>query len=89
MEEVRELEAFAAVVYSSHFELGVAGEQPGAPLAPVILLDRDPLETPSGQGPAAEEAVLGDEASGRGDETRVLEQVTGMFENVWGRVTRG
>lgn len=86
MEEVRELEAFAAVVYSSHFELGVAGEA-GA-TGPVVPDDRVPGEIATGDR-GAEESVLDDAATSRAEQSSMLEQATGMFENVWGKVVKG
>lgn len=91
MEEVRELDAFAAVVYSSHFELGVAGDANGTGVEAIA-------ETESRTG--REEMLGANEASGTGEEvplesltgskeeegTGVLEKATGVFESVWGRV---
>lgn len=91
MEEVRELDAFAAVVYSSHFELGAAWDTNGTGFGPIA-----DAESRVGRG------VLGaKEASRTGEEvplesrpgrkekgTGVLGKATGAFESVWGRVVR-
>lgn len=92
MEEVRELDAFAAVVYSSHFELGIAGDANGMGVGAVA----------GAVGSAVGEELLGAKEAcrtmdgvplepriGREEEgTRVLEKATGVFESVWERVIR-
>ncbi|MCJ1260184.1 peroxin [Lobaria immixta] len=91
MEEVRELDAFAAVVYSSHFELGIAGDANGMGFGAVA----------EAVGSAVGEEVLGAKEAcrtaeevplepriGREEGTEVLEKATGVFESVWERVVR-
>lgn len=92
MEEVRELDAFAAVVYSSHFELSVTRDANGTGVEPVAAVraggevlgakavsgtgEEMPLEPRTGKGEEEEEG------------TGIIGKATGVFENVWGRVVR-
>lgn len=91
MEEVRELDAFAAVVYSSHFELGAVWDTNGTGFGPIADV----------QGRVGRGALGAKEASRTGEEfplesrpgrkekdTGVLGKATGAFESVWGRVVR-
>lgn len=93
MEEVRELDAFAALVYSSHFELGVTMDANGTGVEPVV----------EAEGRAGGEVLGAKEVSGKGEEmpleprigkgekeegAGIIGKTTGVFENVWGRVVR-
>lgn len=93
MDEVRELDAFAAVVYSSHFELGVAGDVNGTGAGAMASAVARAV---------GEEALSASEACGTGGEVPieprtggmgedgpgVLEKATEAFESVWARVVR-
>lgn len=93
MEEVRELDAFAAVVYSSHFELGVAGDVNGTGVGSVAQAESKAggeevlgtkEEVPLEPGTGSREVEAGEEDEGTG----ILGKATEVFENVWGRVAR-
>lgn len=76
LEEVRELEAFAAVVYSSNFELEGATDVCGNPLT------GDGTESTSAPRTGEESLVdLGRESVGKGLES--------SFEKVWGKTVSG
>ena len=78
LEGVRELDAFAAVVYSSNFEFEAMGSGEG-----------DGLDAKTGeglvQGGGAE--MVGGKGEGVGVGIKGL--AGGLFENVWGRVRGG
>lgn len=87
MEEVRELDAFAAVVYSSHFELGVTEDADGARVGPVAEAESraDGEEIFGGR----EEMPLEPRTGRRKEEgAGVLGKATEAFESVWGKVVR-
>lgn len=88
MEEVRELDAFAAVVYSSHFELGVTGDANETRIGPVAEAESraDGEEILGGR----EEMPLKPRTERRRKEegAGVLGKATEAFESVWGKVIR-
>ena len=86
LESVRELDAFAAVVYSSNFEFealgngdgGDGGESGGQGVM---------LESKTGEGAAGVVEGGGAEVLEVDGEGRAVKGLTGgVFENVWGRV---
>ena len=79
MEAVRELEAFAAVVYSSHYEfegpeIGDEGESEGVGTRKAVEVEEAPE--------SVEAKVLGPDGSRKG----VVDMAGSVFESVWGRV---
>ncbi|KAL8843119.1 MAG: hypothetical protein Q9170_000249 [Blastenia crenularia] len=64
IEDVKELEAFAAVIYSSHFEFEALGDGEGSGVGGVQRREETKKQEP-----------------------KVVDTATGMFENVWGRIT--
>lgn len=87
MEGVRELEAFAAVVYSSHFEIE-ADESGKVEVRDEEVSSKEDVERTSVAGggakvvaDVAESAVAG----GKG----VVASAWGLFDSVWGRVVGG
>lgn len=100
MEGVRELEAFAAVVYSSNYELESVGHASGDSRG---AGEEGQQTTPPGAGPGTErgrerERGRGREQSGEREEeeaeksnadsrfNNITDQATSIFENVWGKV---
>ncbi|MCJ1426871.1 peroxin [Sticta canariensis] len=86
MEEVRELDAFAAVVYSSHFELGVTGDANETGIEPVAEAESraDREEILGGR----EEMPLKPRTERKEEGAGVIGKATEAFESVWGRVIR-
>ncbi|MCJ1394689.1 peroxin [Xylographa bjoerkii] len=81
MEGVRELEAFAAVVYSSHFEVEGTVRDDG------IKIEE---ETRKEEERAVEEvAKVENDASAKGTVSGVVGATWGLWESVWGRVVGG
>jgi peroxin-3 len=85
MEDVRELEAFAAVVYSSHFELEgiLRGEREGERDESVVPPSRAAAEAAARAAAVASSAGAEAEEKGKG----IVGSTWGMFESVWGRVS--
>lgn len=87
MQEVRELDAFAAVVYSSHFELGVTGEANETRVGPVTEAESraDDDEILGGREEMSlKPGIERREGGGAG----VLGKATEAFESAWERVIR-
>ena len=94
MESVSELEGFAAVVYSSNFEIeagvGAAGgsDTTGPRSDDDAVAGERPLDSPSST--EAEEAIrVGKGAGILHRATGVVDAAWGGFESIWGRVTGG
>ncbi|KAI4260239.1 MAG: hypothetical protein LQ352_000361 [Teloschistes flavicans] len=71
IEGVKELEAFAAVIYSSHFEFEALGDSSG-------MGAKEAQRSQEVMAPAAEE---------KKEAGSVMGTATDIFENVWGRIT--
>lgn len=78
IEGVQDLEAFAAVIYSSNFEFEIVGVASGS--SPGKDEHRAPEPTTTRQSGEKQES---DESTGFNN---LPDQATGMFENVWGKV---
>jgi peroxin-3 len=76
MEEVKELEAFAAVVYSSHFELqGMGGRDVGSGSGATV----------AGEGSGSTLAEVLEAEKAAGEELPEAGKSWGIWESVWGR----
>jgi hypothetical protein len=87
MEGVRELEAFAAVVYSSHFEIE-ADESGKVDLRDEKMSSREDVETAGvaeGRTKRAVDVAESAVAGGKG----IVASTWGLFDSVWGRVVGG
>lgn len=87
IEGVRELEAFAALVYSTNYELESVGHASGDSRGGGGEEGRtstDP-ETQRGRGRSGEREE-GEKSSSAGSRFNVTDQATSIFENVWGKV---
>ncbi|MCJ1386834.1 peroxin [Xylographa soralifera] len=80
MEGVREVEAFAAVVYSSHFEVEGTVRDDGVKIEEEIRREEERS--------AEEVAKVESETSARGTVSGVVGATWGMWDSVWGRVAR-
>jgi peroxin-3 len=83
MEGVQDLQAFAAVVYSSNYEFGILGDASGSGLGEGGR--RPPgASTTGGRRQSGEEQKS--ENHGASSGFGITDQGTGVFENVWGKV---
>lgn len=87
LESVRELDAFAAVVYSSNFEFEAMGSGEGGSIGSPSGGQGVPLDAKTREAAAGVVEGGGAEMLGREGEGVGIKGLTGgLFENVWGRV---
>lgn len=84
MDGIPDLEAFAAVVYSSNYEFEIVGDASGASRGEGEEGQTPGSSTKRGRGRSVEGQEI--EKGGAGSRFGMPDQAAGVFENVWGKV---